>query len=155
MRQLIRQGRKGDLRIHTELRRQPFLSFPANGIHPTWTPTSQSFYDDEILVSIFAPCQSKGNTYTTWSTLTRPVKPRNHGFVSINIRLISSSSDAAPVPCCLAASSKPAVIEAKSWNLKNDIGWKVISRGRVGVVWLISTYCDRRCQNSFEKIMGL
>ena len=87
--------------------------------------------------------------------LTRPVNPRNHGFVSISMRLSSSSSAPELPPCCLAASSNPTVIDENNWNLKYDIGWNTNWIGRVGVVVLISTYCERKFQNSLGKMIGL
>ena len=86
--------------------------------------------------------------------LTSPVKPRNHGFVSTSILLISSNSACDPAPCCFAASAKLAVMAANTVNFQYDMGWNTIWRGNVGVVLLISMYCERRCQNSFGKMMG-
>lgn len=94
-------------------------------------------------------------THTTCSTLTSAVIARKYGFVSTSMRLTSSSSAPDDAPCCFAASAKLAVIAAKIVNFQYDIGWNSICSGTLGVVELISKCCERRCQNSFGKIMGL
>lgn len=92
-----------------------------------------------------ALCQKQGSvtprkkTHTMCKTLTNPVNPRNQGLVSRNMRLTSSSSEPEAPPCCLAASLNPCVIDAKIWNFKNDIGWKVICSGREVTVEFNST----------------
>jgi hypothetical protein len=47
-------------------------------------------------------------------TLTAAVSARNQGFVSVSMRLTSSSSALVVDPCCCAACAKLAVIEANT-----------------------------------------
>ena len=86
--------------------------------------------------------------------LTSAVTPRKYGLVSTSMRLTSSSSDADDAPCCFAASAKLCVSDAKIVNFQYDIGWNSTWSGRIGVVALISIYCERKCQNSFGKTIG-
>lgn len=76
----------------------------------------------------------------------------NHGFVSINIRLISSKSAEVAPPPLFAASSKPCEKAAKALNLRVEIGWYVIRRGRVGVVVLMGAMCPRSYRRDSHRI---
>lgn len=139
------------MRLTWQIHRQvPFAN--ASARHRTWKRASRSLKvkvrsQAIILIVIWM-------THRTCSILTVAVRAKKYGFVSTSILLISSIS-AAP-PCWpFAASSKPFVMLAYNWNFMYDMGWKVICNGTVGVELLISAYCERRCQKSFGKMIGL
>lgn len=130
-----------------------FLLSPVRDIRTERKEFKSGIIENDILSDENVPA-TEHKTYSTCNTLTIPVKAKKYGLVSTSILLISSSSETEAAPCCLAASLKLAVMVANIWNFQYDMGWKVIWRGKTGVVSLISMYCERRCQNSLGKIIG-